>query len=217
MSKLLLLLAVVVLGGGAADDGARAVLARTKTTSATYASYGWMTSRDGSGSNEDSWASEFHSGDWHRIENRWRHVLANCRTHDLFEYEVATGELKRGKDADSSACGITLDGGIDSVVRLASVKSNLYGKLDAIRVTDERRVRRYQVDTRGILVRVDWRARDGSQFPCLDQEPIAILPTLPSKNIFTEKSLAKTVTPEAYQTRPSKMSETAPSGKRCGS
>jgi hypothetical protein len=215
LKRLSILAAAAILGCGASDDDTRAVLASTKTTAATYASYQWMIERGENGENEDGWAAEFNSGDWHRIENRFRHVLGNCRTHELFEFEVATGEVRHGKDTGSAVCGVALDGGIDAIARSPSIKS-AYGTLDTIRVTDKERVRHYQVDKRGILFRVDWFPRDGSRFPCLVQQPVAILPTLPAKNIFSEKTLATTVTPEKYRGRPQAVSDSGPSGKRCG-
>ena len=207
--------AVILLSGVAVDDGAKAVLERTRSSTTTYASYEWMTVRDEEGANLDGWAAEFHRGDWHRIETQWRHALTNCRTGDAYIYEVSSGTLRQFDDKQNATCGVTSAGGIESVERLPSVSIKPYGRLDFIRVTDARRIRNYQVDSRGLLVRADWFQRDGSRFPCLIQEPVAILRVLPAQDIFSVKSIAKAVTPERYRQNPMPATAKGPSGKSC--
>ena len=210
-----ILAGILLLAGAPTVDGANAILARSRNSMATYASYQWIILRDAEGANLDGWSAEFHRGKWHRIENRWVHVLANCVTGDAHIYEISTGRTRQFRDEQNATCGITGFGDIESVVRLPSVSVKPFGRLDFIRVTDKKRIRHYQVDARGALVRVDWFQRDGSRYPCLIQEPLEISSVLPSPDLFSVNSLARTVTPEKYRHAPGVISSTGPSGSSC--
>ena len=209
------LAAVLLLSGAATSNSGESALARSRNTTATYASYQWMIQRDGEGANGDGWAAEFHHGVWHRIENGFRHALANCRTGDAYVYELSTGESHHFQDKLNANCGITSAGGIESAVRLGGLSTKLFGRLDVFKVIDSERTRHYEVNNFGALIRVDWFPRDGSRYPCLIQQPVAIFSKLPFDDIFSVKSLISTVTPEEYRHRPSRVSNTGPSGKNC--
>ena len=210
-----ILAGIVLLAGASSDDVANAILERSRNSTATYASYQWFIARNADGGNSDGWFSEFHRGNLHRIENRWVRVLANCVTGDTHIYEISTGQTRQFQDENNAICGITGFGDIESVDRLPSVTIKPFGKLDFIRVTDKKRIRHYQVDLRGVLVRVDWFQRDGSPYPCIIQVPIEVRPALPARDIFSVKSLARTVTPEKFRHAPEIVSSIGPSGLSC--
>jgi len=112
-------------------------------------------------------------------------------------------------------CGISTGGSIESVARLPSIAFSPFGPLDAIKVTDATRVRYYQVDKRGVIMRANWTARDGSAYPCVQTEPIARLTTLPPGDIFSKASLGSSVVAAQYRHPPPNFPAQALSGKRC--
>ena len=201
---------------GAVGDDARAVLDRTKTTTATFASYDWMTARDDKGLGSDMWVAEFHSGDWYRGESAVLRVVVNCRTHEGYSFNVLSGDLRRDDTLYVGDCGISTDGSIESVERLPMATDSAFGRLDVIKVTDATRVRYYQVDKRGVIMRSNWTARDGSAYPCVQAEPIARLAKLPAGDIFTKASLATSAVAPAYRRPRSPFPSKALSGKSCG-
>ena len=215
MRRAAFLAVVVALSIGAADDDARAVLDRTKTTTATFASYDWMTGRDEKGLGSGMWVAEFHSGDWYRGESAVVRVIVNCRTHEGYSFNVASGELRRDDTLYAGDCGIATGGSIESVERLPTIAKSAFGTLDVIKVTDASRVRYYQVDKRGVIIRSNWTARDGSAYPCVQAEPIARLTTLPAGEIFTKASLATSVVAAQFRRPPSAFPAQALSGKPC--
>jgi len=210
-----LLLVVFLLTPGATGDDARTVLDRTKTTAATYASYDWMTGRDEKGIANDMWVAEFREGNRYRAETVDFRAVVNCHTHEGYSLNVRSGELKRD-DTLYDECGVSTSGSIESVVRLPSVTSSAFGMLDVIKVTDATRIRYYQVDRRGVIMRSNWTARDGSPYPCIQAEPIARVATLPPGDIFSPKSLTTSVVATQYRRPPPVFPVTGLSGKRCG-
>lgn len=200
---------------GAADGDGRAVLDRTKSTTATYASYDWMVGRDDQGRGEDMWVAEFHSGEWYRGESSILRVVVNCRTHEGYSLNVPSGELRRDDTLYMGDCGISTSGSIESVARLPSVATSPFGRLDVIKVTDATRIRYYQVDKRGVIMRSNWTPRDGTAYPCIQAEPIARLTTLPPGGIFSKASLAASVVSSQYRHPPPAFPAKALSGKAC--
>ncbi|MES2097955.1 MAG: hypothetical protein V4459_14475 [Pseudomonadota bacterium] len=207
-------LAATFIVGATGDDDPESVITRTKTTTATYASYDWMIERDEEGAANDGWAAEFNAGDWHRVENASRRVLANCRSHIGYIYDVASGETASDDTVWVGACGIYTGTQILSVDRLPGVTTKT-GMVDVIRITDRQRVRYYQVDARGVILRSNWTAANGSPAPCLQGEPIARLNALPPGEIFSRASLARSVVAERYRKPPKTLPPIGLSGKSC--
>lgn len=198
----------------ATPDDPETVITRTKTTTVTYAAYDWMIERDAEGAANDGWAAELHAGDWHRGENAVMRTLANCRTHEGWVHNVASGETWADDTLWLGACGISTAAQILSVDRLPGATGKS-GALDVIKVTDRQRVRYYQVDARGVIWRNNWTAANGSPAPCLQAEPIARLSVLPPGDIFTRASLTRSVVAERYRTAPKELPATGLSGKSC--
>lgn len=214
LARLLFGFGIGIVCGAAADDDPESVVTRTKTTTATYASYDWMIERDAEGAANDGWAAEFNAGDWHRVESASRRFLANCRTHVGYIYDVASDETVSDDTVWVGACGIYTGTQILSVDRLPGVTTKA-GAIDVIRITDRQRIRYYQVDARGVILRSNWTAANGSPAPCLQGEPIARLNTLPPGDIFSRASLARSVVAERYRKQPRTLPATGLSGKSC--
>ena len=191
------------------------VIERTKTTTATYASYAWGVSRSETGEPDDGWSAEIHSGDWHRMEASHTRVIANCRTHVGWVYDVASGTISDSSNAWLGACGIYSPPDIRAVELIDSIAST-WGKLDLLKVSDPRFTRFYAVSVEGAIVRSNWIAADGAPLPCIQIEPIAILSSLPTGEIFTRSSLTSSVVADKYKVGPSREGVAGLSGTRCG-
>jgi hypothetical protein len=200
---------------GAMDDGAQAILDRTKTTTATFAAYDWMTGRDEKGRGNDMWVAEFRSGGMYRAETAYVRVVIDCRTHEGYSLNVQTSEVSRDDTLYTGDCGISTSGTIESVARLPSINDSRFGPLDAIKVIDATRIRYYQVDRRGAIIRANWTARDGATYPCVQTEPIARLDVLPSGDIFSKASLTSSFVATQYRRPPPSYPAAALSGKPC--
>ena len=188
---------------------------RTKTTTATYAAYAWGVSRSATGESDDGWSAEIHSGDWHRMEASHTRVIANCRTHVGGVYDVASGKISDSPNAWLGACGIYSLPDIRSVELIDSIAS-LWGKLDLLKVSDPRFTRFYAISAEGIIVRSNWISADRAPLPCIQLEPIAILSSVPTGEIFTRSSLTASVVADQYKVGPSREDVVGLSGKRCG-
>lgn len=199
-----------------ADQSARALLERTKTTTATYASYGWLYQRDDEGNRTDTWALELHRGELYRGEGIKVRTLVNCRTHVGWLYDIASDTLTRNDEIWVGACGIFSGGQIIAVDLLAPINDRRFGRLDVLRVTDRRNLRYYAIDRRGVIIRSAWAAANGSPAPCIQQEPIAILQKLPADTLFMPEALKHSLVPERYRAAPKAVPPLALSGRRCG-
>lgn len=207
----LLLLTLVA----AANDGADAVVGRTRTTSATYATYSRVFALTDDGDADNGWAAEFHSGDWHRNESAKFRVIANCRTHVGYAFDVESQQLQKAPDIYKGACGIVDAPDVIATDRLAPVTGK-YGRLDVVRITDTRFTRFYAIDAHGVIVRSIWSAKNGSPAPCFQIEPNAIMNVLPAGNIFSVASLKDSVVPTRYRVMRQRIPDVGLSGKSCG-
>lgn len=199
----------------ATEDGAEAIANRTRTTTSTYAAYEWGGAVNEDGSTEEHWTAEFHSGDWHRMEAPKMRVVANCRTHVGFFYDVTKNETTDAPNAYRGACRIYASPDVASTVRLPTVES-AFGRLDRIQITDQEFVREYAITSRGVIMASDWNAKSGLKVPCIRSRTFAVLGILPKGAIFSRESLALQVTPPQYVVRPVKPKPIQLSGKSCG-
>ena len=134
---------------------------RTKTTRATYAAYAWGVSRSETGEHGDGWSAEIHSGDWHRMEASHTRVIANCRTHVGWVYDVASGKISDSPNAWLGACGVYSPPDIRAVESIESVASP-WGRLDLLKVSDPRFTRFYAISEEGVIVRSNWIAANAA-------------------------------------------------------
>ncbi len=216
-------LASLAIGGAAllvgaapqGEDDGWSVVQRTKTTKATYSAYQWNIVRDDEGNPADLWAAEFHSGDMHRLEAEMVRVVANCRTHEGYVLDVKTGETRDSDTAWLMACGIDTSDQITAVDRLPSIPGK-NGPLDVIRIKGGEFVRYYAIDRNGVIVRSNRVAPNGSPSPCSQNQAIAILPTLPARDMFTRASLARSFVAERYRQPPKGPPLPGLAGTHCG-
>lgn len=207
--------AALLVGAQASDEDGWPVIQRTKTTTATYTAYEWNVLRDNEGNVADSWAAEFHSGDWHRLEFARVRIVANCRTHEGFVFRTDTGSVQGNGTIWLTACGIDTSVQIIATDRLPSIPSK-NGPLDVIRIKTPQWVRYYAVDRKGVIVRSSRNAANGSASPCGQNRAVAILSGLPAKDMFSRASLTRSFVPERYRTAPKGPPPPGLAGTRCG-
>ncbi len=215
MRGLALIAAAGLLVGAQGEDDGWPVVQRTKTTRATYTAYEWNVVRDDEGNPQDGWAAEFHSGDLHRLEIAGARIVANCRTHEGHIYDVKAGETQDSDTIWLTACGIDTTDQIVAVDRLAPI-ADKSGPLDVIRIKGGAWVRFYAIDRNGVIVRSNRIAANGSPSPCVQNRAVAILPTLPARDLFTRASLAKSFVPERYRQPPATPPLPGLGGAHCG-
>lgn len=218
MRRSFLLLTAILLVGAAPqgdDDSGWSIIQRTKTTNATFSSYQWATIRDEQGKNLDGWTADFRSGDWERLEVAQVRVVANCRTHEGYYYDVASGETKTSDDIWLTACGIDTSEPIIATDRLPSIQGS-DGPLDLVRIKTAVWIRYYAIDRNGVIVRMSRVAANGASMPCVQNNAVAILKTLPSKDMFSRESLTQSFTPERYRQPPKGPTPPGLMAGRCG-
>lgn len=209
-----LLFGAVLLVGAQVEDSPEAVLMRTKTTQATYTAYEWNAARDEEGNPSGEWAAEFHSGDWHRLEVPRVRIVANCRTHEGYSYDVKSNTSRASDTAWLGACGIDTAGQIIAVDRMPSIQGK-NGRLDVIRIKGTPWLRYYAVDRNGVIVQSNRVAPNGSPAPCLQNRAVAILSSLPTKDMFSRASLARSFVPDRYRQPPKGPPPPGLAGTRC--
>ncbi len=215
MRAMALLAAAVLLTGAQGEDPAWSVVQRTKATKATYAAYQWNTIRDDEGNPSGEWAAEFHSGDMHRLEIAEVRIVANCRTHQGWLYDVKAGETQDSDTVWLTACGIDTTDQITAVDLLPQLGGK-GGPFDVVKITGGPWIRYYAVDRNGVIVRSNRVAANGSPSPCLQNRALAILPALPARDMFTRASLARSFVPERYRQAPKDPPPPGLAGTHCG-
>jgi len=197
------------------DDSGWSIIQRTKQTKATYSSYQWAVMRGDEGETLDSWTAEFHSGDWHRMEIPQGRIVANCKTHEGWFYDVDTGRTEPSDEIWLTACGIDTSEPIIATDRLAPIAGK-DGPLDLVRIKTAVWIRYYAVDRNGVIVRMNRVAANGSPAPCVQNRAIAILNSVPSPDMFSRASLTMSFVPERYRQPPTGPTPPGLMGARCG-
>ena len=202
-----LLLFVATTGNAARpvlDPKAEEVIARSRTTPKTYTIFWRIHYSQGSGgSPEYSWSATFRKGPLVRIEdNRWR-AIADCAAGRGTRFYVSFGrnDYESGKKIAQAYCGIDTDRKIRST-RWLRQKPSKFGLLDEVEIVDEDGTFIYQVAPDGELVGVttSWR---GSK-DLVVAEPMSIEYGLPTGDLFSRMSLAKSHVPKTVQSRASR-------------
>lgn len=174
------------------------VVARTKTTQATYALYNWYRLTKGSEVSEE-WAAEFNFGDMHRVETPRDRIVANCKFGIGTWYSLVTGETVTSTDIAKTACGISTRAAFTSTAWKGAFSSP-FGKVDRIQVTDAQVVRNYDVTLDGVIVVTKFQNLDGT--PALDTLGATIIHELPAGRMFEPSSLQQSFVPERYKIAP---------------
>ena len=189
------------------------MLLRTRNASGTYALYHWNEVAYTATSGRSEWSAEFHSGTHHRVETPLVRIVADCSSLSGFVYDVEKQVTTAEKAVGVAACGINL-GRLPLELTYVRDQTTAYGRVDVIRLLDESDERFYAVDETGTLIASEYWSRDQRR-PCLQATTSALLRTLPDGDIFSEKSLARSVVPEEYKKMPSELASPQLSGKIC--
>ena len=181
---------------------AAAILARTKTVTATYALYMWnrLTRPDGPAGEE--WSAEFNEGDLHRVETPRDRLVANCRTGDGHAYSVETGESFEGPWIARTACGVDTNTPFVSAAWEGEVPTP-FGPADRVRVVTAQMIRRYDVSRDGILLGTVLSDNSPDRTIRLINWAVAVDRTLPASGMFDSASLARSYVPDGYKRAPS--------------
>ncbi len=176
----------------------KAVVDRSKTTTATYATYSWnKIVRDGHPVEE--WAAEFHTGDFHRVETPRDRLVADCAAQTGIAREVATGKLFRGPGVARAACGINTNKPFLESEWQGLVQTP-FGAADRLRLVDSDDVRTYDISPQGVILASTYAKKTGGS--SLDARAVAVLPTLPDPEMFNEASLDRSYVPDRFKVAP---------------
>ena len=180
---------------------AEATIARSRQTQATYALYGWNWIRDFGGVPMQGWSAEFHRGHLHRVETPDARAIADCRARTGVSIVLSTGETRSGETVANSACGVNANPEATAASLLPRRESR-FGAVDMVQLLDPREKRSYAIDDRGVLVAAEIFPRDPAGLYCVQNEAVAVEAELPEEDIFSEKSLERSVVPERYRSAP---------------
>lgn len=185
------------------DDAKRAlsVLARTKTTSATYSLYSWNKISPPDRPSSEEWSAEFNDGPLHRVETPENRLIANCLEKSGSWYSVATSKTFSGPRVAGAACGINTDKPIISIRYIGRVSDGAV-EADRVEVTDPENIRTYDVTSDGILIRTIYALNTPERPIVVEVETEALTHTLPQQDMFDAASLSNSVVPDAYKKRP---------------
>lgn len=183
-------------------DRALSILARTKTTTATYSLYSWNRITPPGRPVTEEWSAEFNYGPLHRVETPRDRLVANCVEKSGTAYHVPTAQTFSGAGVSGAACGINTDKPMISIRYVGHVVDRA-GQADRVEVTDADNIRTYDVTSEGILIRTIYALNTPEKPTVLDVETVALARTLPRQSIFNAGSLSESVVPDAYKKPPS--------------
>ncbi len=177
------------------------VVDRSKATRATYSIYvhNWLKAQDGT--ELDEWSGEFNDGVRHRIENPHLHAIADCRAITGVAVIPELNLRKTGPQVAQESCGIATNVAYTGATYLGVVLTPC-GDADRIKLVEKDNVRTYDVTKEGIVVGETWRRNGGDQALTLKQTVVAVVPTVPSHDMFDEASLQTTFTPDQFRISP---------------
>ena len=182
-------------------DRALSILARTKTTRATYSLYSWNRITPPDRPSTEEWSAEFNDGPLHRVETPRDRLVANCVEKSGTAYHVATTQTFSGPGVAGAACGIDTNTPIISIRYIGHVVDRA-GRAERVEVTDAQRIRTYDVTRDGILIRTIYALNTPEKPVVLDVETAALVRALPRQSIFDADSLSESVVPGAYKKPP---------------
>lgn len=202
----LLLASITLASCGAGDPApklsseAEAVVARSKTTQATYAAYAW-TKVERDGRMVEEWSAEFHDGAKHRVETPSHRLIADCVARVGKALTVATGEIYDDPKVAVAACGVNTNPKTRASAYLGSIQTP-FGKADRITVTDAEVIRSYDITSQGVIVGGTYRVNDENKRLVLEARAVAVESMLPAADMFDAQSLQKSFVPERYKAPP---------------
>jgi hypothetical protein len=182
-------------------ERAASLIARTKTTSTTYARYAWSRITPPDRPPVEEWAAEFNDGPLHRVETPRDRLIANCFEKSGTAYSVATTKTFSGPGVAGIACGIDSTRPVISIRYIGPVVDPA-GEADRVEVTDPERIRTYDITSDGIIIRTIIALNTPGKPVVLDEETQALMRQLPTGNLFDAASLDASVVPDAYKRPP---------------
>jgi hypothetical protein len=180
------------------DPRAAAVVERTHTTNATYSVYLWTTINLPGRAPIGEWAAEFHQGTLHRVETPRDRIVADCAAMTGAHLQVSTGAIDRGGEYARTACGI--DQGEILHSRWVGRLQTDFGAADAILLSRSDGDRTYAVTDNGALI-AETISDEAGELRLINHA-VALLPSLPSTDIFSEDSLRNSVVADKYRLEP---------------
>lgn len=169
------------------------LIVRTKTTQAAYA----LVSRNEIRRDDATiyeFAAEFNQGDLHRVETPRDRIVTNCRTGWNAHLNVATGAITHDDPASGMACGVYTGDGVVNA-EITGTRRSQFGLLQQLKIhTAGGLTRIYGIAPNGAIVSED--IVDTAGKPRLQMTAISLSDRLPSTDLFSESSLAKSAVPD---------------------
>lgn len=188
------------------DPKAEEVIARTRASQSTYTIY-WRVRSAGKASEPYyAWGATLRRGSLLRVEDtRWR-VIADCAagTGTSYYHSIGRNDYTVGRKVAAQYCGIDADRKTRSTQWLRQKVSN-FGLVDEVRVVDEDGTFDYLVTAAGEVVGVTAIYRGSTDAVVV--EPMSFEHTLPTGDLFSRMSLARSVVPKVVQSRGSRAGQ----------
>ena len=183
---------VVGASGATITDEARALIALTRETRATYTVISAnQVHREGEELAHE-WAAEFHDGIQHRVETPRDRIVADCEAKTGTYFGVETLNVISESGVAGAACGVN-DNATILAARTTGLRDTAFGPATHLIVVDDQFVRTYDVASDGAILGQTIRGRDGSLK--LVSRAVYYKSSAPD-GIFSIASLARTAVPE---------------------
>lgn len=175
----------------AASIEARALIALTRETRATYTVVGSNIIYLPDGTEVREWAAEFHDGIHHRVETPRDRMVADCEAMTGIHFNVATVEIDEEPWVARAACGVQANSTMLSA-RLGGTRQTRFGPATHLVIIDETDIRTYDVAPDGALIGATITGRDGKKK--LVMRAIYYAPKV-ADGIFSANSLGRSAVP----------------------
>lgn len=150
-------------------------------------------------------AAEFNQGDLHRVETPRDRIVTNCRTGWNAHLNVATGAITHDDSVSGMACGVYTGDGVVNAEITGTTRSQ-FGLLQQLKIkTISGLTRIYGIAANGAIVSEE--IVDPAGKPRLVMTAISLSDHLPTTDIFSEASLAKSVVTDEVIKQASELSK----------
>ena len=191
-----------LLGPAKLTGKVKEVVDRTKVSPAIYSNYGITTVVLDDGTTKTDWGAEFNDGiHRHRVEVSLARLVADCQAMTGSMISLVRNESHSGPSVAQAACGIDTSSNITDSAYLG-VMQTPWGRADRVRLTVGEVARVYDVNKDGVIVSEAWYKGASDAKVILKNTVIAVLPTVPSHDMYDEASLQKSFTPDQYKAAP---------------
>lgn len=146
----------------AISDDARALIARTRETQATYSIVASVTLYLPDGSIVREWSAEFHDRNQHRVETPRDRIVADCAEMTGAHLNLITMKTSQNAAIARAACGVQANSKILST-RITGSRQSRFGRVDHLVVTDQENVRTYDIASDGAILGATITGKDGKK------------------------------------------------------